>query len=150
MFDVLVYVYENYGHPEACPDPGQLSRKLTAVGFDSDEIAEALRWLDGLTLERPTRAVVQRPSSLRIYLQQEQDTLGETSLGFIRFLEASGVLSPELREQVIDRAMAASSSPLPLDDLKIIVLMVFWSRGEEPDALILDELFVVPEDRLIH
>jgi len=28
--------------------------------------------------------------------------------------------------------------------------MVFWSLGEEPDALILDELFVDPEDRLIH
>jgi Smg protein len=39
---------------------------------------------------------------------------------------------------------------LELDDLKIIVLMVFWSLGEEPDALILDELFVAPEDRLIH
>ncbi|HEY8708273.1 MAG TPA: DUF494 family protein, partial [Burkholderiaceae bacterium] len=35
-------------------------------------------------------------------------------------------------------------------DLKIIVLMVFWSLGEEPDALILDELFVDAEDRLIH
>jgi len=28
--------------------------------------------------------------------------------------------------------------------------MVFWSLGEEPDALILDELFVDVEDRLIH
>ena len=40
--------------------------------------------------------------------------------------------------------------PMPLEDLKIIVLMVFWSLGEEPDALILDELFVAPEERLIH
>ena len=31
-----------------------------------------------------------------------------------------------------------------------VVLMVFWSRGEEPDALILDELFVDAADRLIH
>jgi Smg protein len=28
--------------------------------------------------------------------------------------------------------------------------MVFWSLGEEPDALILDELFVAPEDRVIN
>jgi Smg protein len=76
--------------------------------------------------------------------------LGEDSIGFIRFLEASGVLPPEMREKVIDRAMAASQTPLHLDDLKVIVLMVFWSRGEEPDALVLDELFVAPEDRLIH
>ena len=34
--------------------------------------------------------------------------------------------------------------------MKIIVLMVPGSMGEEPDALILDELFVDDEDRLIH
>ena len=47
-------------------------------------------------------------------------------------------------------ASAVGDSPLALEDLKVIVLMVFWSLGEEPDALILDELFVAPEERLIH
>ena len=47
-----------------------------------------------------------------------------------------------MREMVIDRATAIGNGPIELDDLKIIVLMVFWSLGEEPDALILDELFV--------
>jgi Smg protein len=51
---------------------------------------------------------------------------------------------------VIDRALAVGSGRIELDDLKIIVLMVFWSLGEEPDALILDELFVDSEDRVIH
>jgi len=46
--------------------------------------------------------------------------------------------------------MAVGGNPLDLDDMKIIILMVFWSLGEEPDALILDELFVAPEERLIH
>jgi Smg protein len=59
-------------------------------------------------------------------------------------------MQPPMREMVIDRATAVGSGPIDLDDLKIIVLMVFWSLGEEPDALILDELFVDPEDRLIH
>ena len=45
-----------------------------------------------------------------------------------------------MREIVIDRAMAAPGDPVSLDDLKIIVLMVYWSFGEEPDALVLDEL----------
>ena len=39
---------------------------------------------------------------------------------------------------------------MDLEEVKIIVLMVFWSLGEEPDALVLDELFVDPQDRLIH
>ena len=53
MFDVLVYLYENYWRPDACPDHQQLQRKLSAVGFDSDEIQEALRWLDGTPGKAP-------------------------------------------------------------------------------------------------
>lgn len=151
MFDVLVYVYETYWRPDACPEHGLLARKLSAVGFESDEIQEALTWLDGLTGSFGEGEVTpQGAHSIRVYLPREQELLGEDSIGFISFLESSGVLPPEMREKVIDRAMAASQAPLHLDDLKVIVLMVFWSRGEEPDALVLDELFVAPEDRLIH
>lgn len=151
MFDVLVYLYENYWRPDACPDHDLLTRKLSAVGFETDEIQEALHWLDGLTGRADAVEVApQQALSQRIYLRQEQELLGEESIGFICFLESAGVLPPAMREMVIDRAVAAGPGPLDLDDLKIIVLMVFWSRGEEPDALILDELFVAPEDRLIH
>ena len=35
-------------------------------------------------------------------------------------------------------------------DLKIIILMVYWSVGEEPDALVLDELCDDAQDRVAH
>ena len=150
MFDVLVYLYENYWRPDACPDHAQLTRKLSSVGFESDEIQEALSWLDGLAGAAQSYVGQQAESSLRVYSPAEQDHLGDSSIGFISFLESAGVLPPPMREMVIDRAMAAGGNPLDLDDMKIIILMVFWSLGEEPDALILDELFVDVEDRLIH
>ncbi len=150
MFDVLVYLYENYWRPDACPDHAQLTRKLSAVGFESDEIEEALTWLDGLASAAQSYTGEQGPKSLRVYSPAEQERLGEASIGFISFLESAGVLPPPMREMVIDRATAIGGTPLGLEDLKIIVLMVFWSVGEEPDALILDELFVEEEDRLIH
>lgn len=150
MFDVLVYLYETYWRPDACPDPAQLQRKLTAMGFERDDIQEALSWLDGLAASAQAVQAQSRASSLRVYTDDEREHLGETSIGFIRFLADAGVLPPPMREVVIDRAMAAGQAPIALEDLKIIVLMVFWSLGEEPDALILDELFVDPEDRLIH
>ena len=40
--------------------------------------------------------------------------------------------------------------PLALDDLKIIVLMVYWRFGQEPDALLLDELCDDASDRVAH
>jgi len=150
MFDVLVYLYENYWRPDACPDHKQLSRKLSAAGFESDEIQEALRWLDGLANSAEACVANQGPESQRVYTDAERELLGDESIGFIRFLESADVLPPAMREMVIDRATAVGTGPMDLDDVKIIVLMVFWSLGEEPDALILDELFVAPEDRVIN
>ncbi|MBA2723386.1 MAG: DUF494 domain-containing protein [Methylibium sp.] len=150
MFDVLVYLYENYWRPDACPDHRQLSRKLSAVGFENEEIEDALTWLSGLATAAESHSGEQSTRGMRVYSLAEQDRLGAESIGFVSFLESAGVLRAPMREMVIDRAMDIAVSPLPLEDLKIIVLMVFWSLGEEPDALILDELFVETEDRLIH
>jgi Smg protein len=150
MFDVLVYLYENYWRPDACPEPQQLRRKLSAVGFESEEIQEALRWLEGLASSAVSCSGSLGTGSIRVYSDAERDLLGDESIGFICFLESAGVLPAPMREMVIDRASAVGAGPIELEDLKIIVLMVFWSLGEEPDALILDELFVDAEDRLIH
>ena len=154
MFEVLVYVYENYWQGDACPELPQLGRKLTVVGFEADEINAALVWLDGLNTAAQTTQIylpaantdhaemvqAQSPGSMRAYSVAEQEQIGVEALGFVSFLESSGVLPPHMREIVIDRAMATHDSPVALDDLKIIVLMVYWSFGQEPDALVLDEL----------
>lgn len=159
MFDVLVFVYENYWRGDACPELQQLGRKLSAHGFEPDEIQQALVWLDGLNiaaqgtrLEQPHQAgtASQSRHSMRVYSIAEQDHLGAQSLGFVSFLESSGVLEPALREIVVDRAMAAPGGPVSLDALKIIVLMVYWSMGREPDALVLDELCDDTAGRLPH
>ncbi|MDB5859143.1 MAG: uncharacterized protein JWQ76_2832 [Ramlibacter sp.] len=164
MFEVLVFVYENYWRGDACPELHQLERKLSAHGFEPDEIHQALVWLDGLNVAAqtticlpPAAAPEWKPApsdaSLRVYSVAEQDHLGAECLGFIHFLESSGVLPPALREIVLDRAMAApgdAGDPVALDALKIIVLMVYWRFGHEPDALILDELCDDTEDRVAH
>ena len=164
MFDVLVFVYEHYWHGQACPELPQLERKLSAQGFEADEIHDALVWLDGLNLAAqsislahppspggaPWTTVVQSPSSMRVYSVAEQDQLGAACLGFVSFLESAGVLPAPMREIVIERAMAAAGGPVSLDDLKIIVLMVYWSFYQEPDALVLDELCDPADGRLPH
>jgi Smg protein len=71
-------------------------------------------------------------------------------MGFISFLESAGVLPASMREVIIERAMAAPGEPVSLDDLKIIILMVYWSFGQEPDALVLDELCEDNTTRIAH
>ena len=170
MFEVLVFVYENYWRGDACPEPEQLGRKLSAHGFEAEEIRDALHWLDGLSLATqgmqiehrtkdsatvtlrgaPEAAMPQSDDAMRVYSQAEQEHLGAECLGFISFLESSQVLPCGLREIVVERAMAAPGDPVALDELKIIVLMVHWSTGIEPDALVLDELCESHEGRLAH
>lgn len=159
MFDVLVYLYETYYRPDACPDTAALARKLSAVGFEEDEISEALAWLtrlaestDTLKEQDPQQQAVSS-SGLRIYVEQEMNALGVAAVSLIQFLESAKVLDAVQREIVIERALAVNESPLPLDKLKVIVLMMLWSQGKEPDGLIFDEVFLddmSPKQRLLH
>lgn len=159
MFDILIYLYETYYRPDACPDMVALTRKLSAVGFEDTEISEALDWLQHLTQASDTFAsrFPQQQTAfsfgLRIYPEQEANVLGMAAIGFIQFLELAHVLDAVQREIVIERALAVGESPLPQSKLKIIVLLVLWSQGKEPDALIFDELFTddpQPQKRLLH
>ena len=157
MFEVLVFVYEHYWRGDACPELQSLERKLSAHGFEPEQIHEALVWLDGLNFAAQNAAAAEEhtavaasATSLRVYSPIEQEHLGAECLGFIAFLAGAGVLPPTMREIVIDRAMAAPGDPVTLDDLKIIVLMVYWSFGKQPDALVLDELCDSPETRVPH
>jgi Smg protein len=155
MFEVLAFVYQNYYTGEARPEPAYLQRKLNAVGFGSEEIDDALQWLSGLqsaaNIAQPEPWLIQPdPLSIRIFPTHEQSHLGTRAVGFIHFLESAGVLPAHMREVVIDRAMAAPGGPIALDDLKIIVLMVYWTFGQEPDALVLDELCEDAHTRVAH
>jgi Smg protein len=177
MFDVLVFVYEHYWEAEACPELPLLGRRLSAAGFEGDEIEQALHWLEGLDaasksadlidispkvktesklgptlLDGPSvqpLAVEPSVDSLRIYSQAELSKLGTQCLGFLSFLENEGVMPCAMREIVLDRAMAYPVEHTSLDDFKIIILMVYWSFGIEPDVLILDEL-CDDEERIRH
>jgi Smg protein len=159
MFDVLVYLYETYYRPDACPDSDALVKKLSAVGFEEEEISKALGWLTDLAettnefSDRYPQQAAFSSGSFRIYAQREYDVLGTEAIGFLQFLESAKVINPIQREIIIERALAASDSQVSLDKLKVIVLMVMWSQGKEPDGLIFDELFSDDEDaepRLLH
>ncbi len=147
MFEVLVYLYETYYRPDACPDSAVLAKKLSAVGFEDEEISKALGWLTDLaetTNEMFSQQARQTAFSFgfRVYADREYELLGSAALGFIEFLESADVINALQREIVIERACAANESPIQLDKLKVIVLMVLWSQGKEPDGLMFDELFI--------
>jgi Smg protein len=152
VFDVLVYLYENYGALHACPDADSLAKRLTAAGFDDDEISEALAWLSGLEQVTQESIAVGPESNLafRVYAAVEVDRLGSDAIGFLSFLEHAGQLTPTQREIVIERALATTEIPIDLETLKVIVLMVLWSQQADIDVLLLEELLDDGEARPVH
>lgn len=152
MFDILVYLFENYSAFNACADADALSRKLAAAGFPKDEITDALAWLEGLERVAQDAQFVRDANNgaFRVYAGFEVERLGSDAIGFLAFLESAGQLSAAQREIVIERALAIGEAPVALEKLKVIVLMVLWCQEADIDVLVLEELLDDGEDRLLH
>ena len=149
MIDILVYLFANYHDFSARPKTRTLKRKLSAVGFKDEAIGAALLWLDGLK-GAPVIDLPDNHQAMRVYVTQEERKIGTDGLGFIAFLEASNLLSAALRELVVERAMMLDDTPVPLAQLKIIVLMVLWSREQDLEPLMVEELLDDGDARLLH
>ncbi|NLF54913.1 MAG: DUF494 domain-containing protein [Thauera phenolivorans] len=148
MFDILVYLFESYIHADACPESDLLARKLSAAGFEDEEISEALEWLAGL--RRVARDVhpgtAPDAASIRIYSEDEQAHLSPDCRGFLALMESAGVLEGVHRELIIERAMALEGFNITLNRLKVIVLMVLWQQERPIDTLMVDELLSEDDD----
>jgi Smg protein len=139
MFDVLVFLYENYSALSACPDFEALTRRLADAGFEEDEIADAMVWLHGLASVTLSSRMPDHTGAFRVYTRHEYQSLGSAAIGFIASLDRDRQLSPAQREIVIERALAVET-PITLERLKIIVLMVLWSQSVDVDLMLLQVL----------
>ncbi|HYY60712.1 MAG TPA: DUF494 domain-containing protein [Burkholderiales bacterium] len=150
MYDILAYLFENCQQAELADDRERVVRKLSAAGFDGSDISEALHWLAGV-LSAPrgaSRALPDARSSFRAFAPRELAKLDAECRGFLITLEQSGILTPETRELVLERSLAASGSALSLDQLKLIVLMVLWNQQTPTSRLLAEDLFSAAHTRL--
>lgn len=151
MFDILVFLFENYFHAGAYPDQATLSKRLSAAGFDSRDISQALTWLSGL--ERVGKNSARSSSSsckgFRYYTEPELCALSAEARGFLLFLESADVISLLQRELIIERVVALEESAVDLDKVKLIVLMVLWNQNETLDTLVLEELISPAQERYL-
>ena len=151
MYDILAYLFENCQQAELADDRDRVVRKLSAAGFEDTDISEALHWLAGV-LSAPrggaSRALPDGRASFRVFAPRELAKLDAECRGFIITLEQSGILTPETRELVLERSLAASGAALSLDQLKLIVLMVLWNQQTSTSRLLAEDLFSAAHTRL--
>lgn len=151
MFEILMYLFESYFDAGSYPEPDKLSRKLSAAGFEGDEISEALTWLSALQQQNPENYPASLAhAGLRHFAELEIQRIGFEARQFLVFAEQQHMISAIEREMVIDRAVALQRENLGLDKLKLIMLMVLWNRHQNLDPLLIEELLTPLNSAQLH
>jgi Smg protein len=139
MFEVLMYLFENYmdGSVALNADQDTIVTELEQAGFSRSEIGRALDWLDGLNRVQET---VQSGSmwmqhALRHYSSEECEQISVEGRGFLLYLEQLSILDPMTREIVIDRVMALDRRELDLGRIKWVVLIALFNQPDKKSAL---------------
>jgi len=134
IFDVLIYLFENYldDNIDLQPDSEDIKTELLQAGFEQAEVNNAFNWLEALTEQSNIKPSIS--SAFRIFCPQEETKLNLECRNFLLFLERTGILTPTIREIVIDRVMAIENETIALDELKWTVLMVLLSQSDDDVA----------------
>ncbi len=142
MFDILLFLFENYPHINLAPDRDTLTIKLSAAGFHTSEIEQVLDWLAQLAgiHDDACSAALLEHAHVRCYTEDEARALDVESRGFLLFLQQSGIINPIQREWIIDRVMALDEDENTPDKIRWIALAVLWSQHPDQNFLLLEDM----------
>ncbi len=153
MFELLIYMFENYLSAQSKLDFNNMSLELEAAGFDNDEIKIAFDWFTQLKVmsdKVPLKLKNRTKPKLRIYTANEIEKISPDALGFLIFLEQAQVLNDYEREIIIDRSMALNQNFISIDEIRWIVMMTLWNNGKENDYLFVEDALYQKEQFSLH
>ena len=153
MFELLIYMFENYLSSKSKLDLNNMSLELEAAGFDNDEIKIAFDWFTQLKVmsdKVPLKLKNRTKPKLRIYTANEIEKISPDALGFLIFLEQAQVLNDYEREIIIDRSMALNQNFISIDEIRWIVMMTLWNNGKENYYLFVEDALYQKEQFSLH
>ena len=152
MFEVLVYMFENYVEANIHLEQDDLVSELSAAGFDQNDIDGAFDWLS--TLQKMSSQVsdsAELPEQgHRAFAEVELQKMSTESLSFMLFLEQAKVLNAAQRELVIDRVMALPQAEVRIEEMRMIVLMALWNQGKAQDYLFVEDAMFGDHSATLH
>lgn len=141
MFEVLMYLFENYmdGSVALNADQDTIVSELEQAGFTRGEIGRALDWLDGLNKVQETVQSGPQftPHAIRHFSTEESERISLEGKGFLLYLEQLSILDPMTREVVIDRLMALDYREVDIGRMKWVVLIALFNQPDKKSALTL-------------
>lgn len=163
MFDVLLYLFENFisEYPHALPEePAKLVDVLSDAGFQDIEINKAFMWLKALpsSLEKSpaslenTSLSIQKPTSFRVFNPEEYARLGHYNLGFLLRLEQYSLIDSFIRELILDRLLALESFQIDIEKIKWVILIIAYHQYQDKAQLMFIEelLFIDKKNQPLH
>mgnify|MGYP003603754235 CR=1 FL=1 len=141
MFEVFLYLLENYTAISQCPDAPTLARRLAHEGFDEFEVRSAVLWVE--QLRRPLVISLihdATASSHRIYHESERAQLGDDNLALLAQLEQNQSITAIQREYIVERAMMLPQMVHRSDVFKALLLTILWAHEHDIDDVLLHAL----------
>lgn len=138
MVEVLAFLFENFLHRQIDIQAhfDQIARELPQVGFDVEEVDGAMDWLDEtLRSERFDTPLLKESRSPRLFTALEIAKIDNEARGMIYFLSNNCLITPSIRELLIDRAMALRINTVTKTELRWVLLFVMMNTHARQDVL---------------
>ena len=152
MFEVLVFMFENYFAHHAMPDADVMGQELSAAGFEQTDIDGAFDWYDEMKhrLTQPDIKYSHQYSGMRVFSETELKKINTESIGFVLFLQQANVINDMERDLIVDRAMALKQQEITVEEMRWITMIALWNEGREKDYLFVEDAFFNPRGLTIH
>lgn len=152
MFEVLVFMFENYFANHAMPNNDVMEQELSAAGFEQTDILGAFDWFQEMKsrLHRADAFYSHKHSGHRVFSETERKKINTESLGFVVFLQQAGVINDMERDLIVDRAMALKQQEITVEEMRWITMIALWNEGREKDYLFVEDALFNPRGSTIH
>ena len=152
IFDVLMYLFENYMEDEIeiLPDSDIVRTELLEAGFEQIEVNKAFDWLESLSLQRAIKASAS--PAFRIFCTQEKAKLDLECRNLLTFLENSGILNSAnhaleiekrhyaaLKAEILDASAPIALAARALAEIDLAAAFADLSAEEDWCAPVVDD-----------
>lgn len=152
MFEVLVFMFENYFAHHTMPDVDVMGQELSAAGFEQTDIDGAFDWYEEMKcrLTQPDIRYSHQYSGMRVFSEVELKKINTESIGFVMFLQQANVINDMERDLIVDRAMALKQQEITVEEMRWISMIALWNEGREKDYLFVEDAFFNPRGLTVH
>lgn len=149
VLTILMYLFKY--HMQESPLLGtneeQIISSLEEVGFRRPTITKAFDWLVNLADLEALKAKDNnnKHQSFRVFSDFEKAIFDAECISFIMQLEEQGILTPFLREIVINQVIQLEQEGIDVSLIKWVTLLVLFNQPKDDQALKCMELLVLDE-----